>query len=184
MSLSKSFLYILIECVQIIFLLFFFFIQIQLDYFSAYHDQSIPTNKISLLSCYLLVDLLNKVWWGRGTPPPRFVFTRIPRSVLPSTSVAPRSCCLSSLLGTGQREVSRKHSEGWHFTIIRTNPLTGKQSNPVYPVNVSRIPDCILVKSRILGIPFLNRYENYPLRQALSNFEREIYRLDLGVSLY
>ena len=62
-------------------------------------------------------------------------------------------------------------------------PLTGKQSNPVYPVNVSRIPDCILVKSRILGIPFPNRYENYPLRQALSNFEREIYRLDLGVSL-
>ena len=67
MSLSKSFLYILIECVQIIFLLFFF-IQIQLDYFSAYHDQSIPTNKISLLSCYLLVDLLNKVWWGEGDP--------------------------------------------------------------------------------------------------------------------
>ena len=69
MSLSKSFLYILIECVQIIFLLFFlFFIQIQLDYFSAYHDQSIATNKISLLSCYLLVDLLNKVWWGEGDP--------------------------------------------------------------------------------------------------------------------
>ena len=28
---------------------------------------------------------------------------------------------ISSLLGTGQREVSRKQSKGWHFTIIRTN---------------------------------------------------------------
>ena len=70
------------------------------------------------------------------------------------TSVAPWSCWLSSLLGTGQREVSRKHSEGWHFTIIRTNfsksrllgnslipyiPLTFPESrtvfwwNPAYP---------------------------------------------------
>ena len=28
------------------------------------------------------------------------------------------------------------------------------------------------LKSRILGIPFPNRYENYPLKQALSNFEK------------
>ena len=116
----------------------FFFIQIQLDYFSAYHDQSIPTNKISLLSWYLLVDLLNKVWWGRGAPHSRFVFTRIPRPVLPSTSVAQRSCCLSFLLVTGQREVSRKHSKGWHFTIIRTNftesRLTGGSLIPYIPL--------------------------------------------------
>ena len=54
------------------------------------------------------------------------------------TSVAPRSCCLSSLLGTGQSEVSRKHSEGWHFTIIRTNlsesRLLGSSLIPYIPL--------------------------------------------------
>ena len=54
------------------------------------------------------------------------------------TSAAPRSCWLSSLLGTGQREVSRKHSEGWHFTIIRTNlsesRLPGSSLIPYIPL--------------------------------------------------
>ena len=48
------------------------------------------------------------------------------------------SCWLSSLLGTGQREVSRKHSEGWHFTIIRTNfsesRLPGSSLIPYIPL--------------------------------------------------
>ena len=48
------------------------------------------------------------------------------------------SCWLSSLLGTGQREVSRKHSEGWHFTIIRKNfsesRLPGSSLIPYIPL--------------------------------------------------
>ena len=54
------------------------------------------------------------------------------------TSVPPWSCWLSSLLGTGQREVSRKRSEGWHLTIIRTNfsesRLLGNSLIPYIPL--------------------------------------------------
>ena len=135
------------------------------------------------------------------------------------TSVAPRSCCLSSLLGTGQREVSRKHSEGWQFTIIRTNlsesrllgsslipyiPLTFPESRTVFWWNPSNlVPRAFPLKNgwgtahflreKPWGrgwnpgsseYPFRTGMKITPLRQALSNFEKEIYRLDLGVSLY
>ena len=165
----------------------FFFIQIQLDYFSAYHDQSIPTNKIFLLSCYLLVDLLNKVWWGEGDPASPLCFHENPAFRTTVDVRRSKKLLLKLPIGDRTKRIKQETPRGvaLHYNQNKFEwiPLTGKQSNPVYPVNVSRIPDCILVKSRILGIPFPNRYENYPLRQALSNFEREIYRLDLGVSL-
>ena len=54
-----------------------------------------------------------------------------------------------------------------------------------YPVNVSRIPHCILVKFRIEGIPVQTRYENYPLSRHLVVLVilKRNYRLDRVVSL-
>ena len=73
------------------------------------------------------------------------------------------------------------------WSLIRPCPNFGESLFPgssliPYPVNVSRIPHCILVKFRIERIPFKTRYENYPRSRHLVIPNRS-YRLDRVVPL-